>query len=290
MSKKLLLVLLALGIAVVMLFGVRSHNLKIKKQKEAKAKTEAIAKKKAEAKAQAEEEEKEKQANTFDSEIIGSDDDDVSKHIVTITDEVRKKQEKKDEKARKQAELDAQTEPNYPVELRVWDNITVPEYTKDGRRWDTYADTFSLDDFPSKWGKALDHDDVIASKRLIVGTDDVEEGHRIKGAEPISTQELFESKGTFKKYIKKHTAVTFTDLKCVKSLSSDHVALLCTYEWYSVYGFKDEMVIFEDISDTLHVDDIKPGDTFSFTAYGHNISHKTFNGNNILLVEYDTFD
>lgn len=290
MSKKLLLVLLALGIAVAMLFGVRSHNLKIKKQKEAKAKTEAVAKAKAEKEAEAEAEAKKKAETTFKPELVEDDDDDISKHIVEITDEVREKQAKKDKKAEEKAKLDAQTEPNFPTDLRVWDSITVPEYTKDGRRWDSYADTFSLSDFPSKWGTQLTHDDIIAKKRLVIGTDDVEEGHRIKGAEPLSTQELFASSKSFKKYIKKHEAVTFTDLKCVKSLSDDHVALLCTYEWYSVYGFNDEMVIFEDISDTLRVGDIKPGDTFSFTAYGQNISHKKFNGNNILLVQYDTFD
>lgn len=279
---KVLVIIIAV---VLVLFGsalgIRSHNLQKKAEAEAQAKIEAEQKAQKEAEA---EKQKEKSESYDPSLGVNSGND--AKGKVEISDEVRQEQAEEDAEAARKAELDNQTTPNYPTELRVYDHISVPEYAIDGTSWKKYANSVSLDDFGSKWGSALTHEDVITTSRVVVGTDDVEEGHHIDDESPRSVPELLNN---FDSLVKPHTAYTFTDLKAIKSLSNDHTAMLCTYEWYSVYGLKDELVVFEDISGSVPLDTIKAGDTFSFTAYGQNMSHKVVNGKNVLLVQYSTF-
>lgn len=280
--KVLIIIIVVLLVLFGSVMGIRSHNLQKKKaeaQAQAKAQAEQIAKEKAE------EEEQKKEVKSYDPSL-GVNSGTTKKSKVKISDEVKQEQAEEDAKEERQAELDNQTTPNYPTELRVYDHISVPEYAIDGTSWSKYANSVSLADFGSRWGSALTHEDVITTSRVVVGTDDVEAGHHIDGENPHSVPEILNN---FDSFIKPHTAYTFTDLKAVKSLSNDHTALLCTYEWYSVYGLKDELVVFEDISGSVPVDSIKAGDTFSFTAYGQNISHKVVNGKNVLLVQYSTF-
>jgi sortase (surface protein transpeptidase) len=280
--KKYKVLVIAIAVICVLfgtVLGIRSHNLQKKAEVQAQAKAEQVEKEKVK------EEKQKKEVKSYDPSL-GVNSSSESKDGVKISDEVRQEQAKEDAEEEHQAELNSQTTPNYPTELRVYNHISVPEYAIDGTSWMKYANKVSLADFGSMWGSALTHEDVITTSRVVVGTDDVEKGHHIDGESPRSVPEILNN---FDSLVKPHTAYTFTDLKAVKSLSDDHTAMLCTYEWYSVYGLKDELVVFEDISGSVPIDTIKAGDTFSFTAYGQNISHKVVNGKNVLLVQYSTF-
>ena len=91
------------------------------------------------------------------------------------------------------------------------------------------------------------------------------------------------------KSLDKNTAVKFTNLHIIGSLSNTHVALLCSYDWYSVFGLRDTLVVFEDISGQLNVKDFKEGDIFSATVFAHNIKRVDVNGQSVICVQYNVF-
>ena len=82
------------------------------------------------------------------------------------------------------------------------------------------------------------------------------------------------------------TCIKFTDLHVVGSLSTSHVALLCMYNWYSVFGMKDCFVLFEDMSGTLDLSNFSEGSIISFGAYRHNLKLMNVNGQRVVVVQY----
>ena len=159
-------------------------------------------------------------------------------------EEERKKQE---EEAKKAAEA---AEPTYGDDVKIWSSDGVPEIMEDGRSIKQYLAEVSLADFGSKWGSALNNEDKLTEDFYMVGVDQNPDDY-VKGVQNQSFGWLIDNLNG----LPKNGAIKFTDLNVVGSLASDHVALLCCYNWYSVWGLKETMMVFEDISGTL-----KPAD------------------------------
>lgn len=193
-------------------------------------------------------------------------------------EEERKKQE---EEAKKAAEA---AEPTYGDDVKIWSSDGVPEIMEDGRSIKQYLAEVSLADFGSKWGSALNNEDKLTEDFYMVGVDQNPDDY-VKGVQNQSFGWLIDNLNG----LPKNGAIKFTDLNVVGSLASDHVALLCCYNWYSVWGLKETMMVFEDISGTLKPADFKPGDIFSAIAYVHNIKVEKVNGQTVICVQYNTF-
>lgn len=193
-------------------------------------------------------------------------------------EEERKKQE---EEAKKAAEA---AEPTYGDDVKIWSSDGVPEIMEDGRSIKQYLAEVSLADFGSKWGSALNNEDKLTEDFYMVGVDQNPDDY-VKGVQNQSFGWLIDNLNG----LPKNGAIKFTDLNVVGSLASDHVALLCCYNWYSVWGLKETMMVFEDISGTLKPADFKPGDIFSAIAYIHNIKVEKVNGQTVICVQYNTF-
>lgn len=193
-------------------------------------------------------------------------------------EEERKKQE---EEAKKAAEA---AEPTYGADVKTWSSDGVPEIMEDGRSIKQYLAEVSLADFGSKWGSALSTEDKLTEDFYMVGVDQNPDDY-VKGVQNQSFGWLIDNIDG----LPKNGAVKFTDLNVVGSFASDHVALLCCYNWYSVWGLKETMMVFEDISGTLKPADFKPGDIFSAIAYVHNIKVEKVNGQTVICVQYNTF-
>ena len=176
-----------------------------------------------------------------------------------------------------------QTEPNYAVDVCVFDHTTVPVRNVDGSSCNDYFDAVTLDDFGSYWGKDLTKKDFLAKKKVLVGVD-----QNPKDVEKYDLQSVGWLKDNLKS-LDKNTAVKFTNLHIIGSLSNTHVALLCSYDWYSVFGLRDTLVVFEDISGQLNVKDFKEGDIFSATVFAHNIKRVDVNGQSVICVQYNVF-
>ena len=73
------------------------------------------------------------------------------------------------------------------------------------------------------------------------------------------------------------------------NLSKNPKNVLCCYDWYSAFGIDDTLVMFEDISGTVKNSDLEAGDVFSAVVYKHNMKVQKVNGQNVVLVEYNTF-
>lgn len=177
-----------------------------------------------------------------------------------------------------------QTEPNYDVDVCIFDHTTVPVRNVDGSSCKDYFDAVTLDDFDSYWGKKLTEDDFKSRTKVMVGV-----AQNPKDTEKYDLQSVGWLKDNLKK-LDKNTAVKFTNLHVIGSLSSSHVALLCSYDWYSVFGLRDTLVVFEDISGKLNVKDFKEGDIFSATAFAHNIKRMDVNGQSVICVQYNVFE
>lgn len=193
-------------------------------------------------------------------------------------EEERKKQE---EEAKKAAEA---AEPTYGDDVKIWSSDGVPEIMEDGRSIKQYLAEVSLADFGSKWGSALSTEDKLTEDFYMVGVDQNPDDY-VKGVQNQSFGWLIDNIDG----LPKNGAIKFTDLNVVGSLTSDHVALLCCYNWYSVWGLRETMMVFEDISGTLKPVDFKPGDIFSAIAYVHNIKVEKVNGQTVICVQYNTF-
>ena len=90
--------------------------------------------------------------------------------------------------------------------------------------------------------------------------------------------------------LSEETAIKFTNLHVIGSLSATHTAVLCSYDWYSVFGLKDTLVMFEDISGTLDASAFTDGAVFSATVFAHNVKVvENVNGQRVVCVQYSTF-
>ena len=178
-----------------------------------------------------------------------------------------------------------QTEPTYDVDVKVFDWTAVPERSVNGDSWKKYLGGISLSDVGTFWGTDLTWDDFVGGAKYLVGVEqdaDAEEkgdlksvGWLIKNVDSLAGND----------------AIKFTNLHVIGSLSDTHVALLCSYDWYSAFGLEDTLVIFEDISGTLDVGMFREGDIFSSTVFVHNIKvERGINGQNVVVVEYNVFE
>lgn len=177
-----------------------------------------------------------------------------------------------------------QTEPNYDVDVCIFDHTTVPIRNVDGSSCKNYLDAVSLSDFDSYWGSELTEKDFKSKKKVLVGVD-----QNPKDTEKYDLQSVGWLKDNLDD-LKGNTAIKFTNLHIIGNLSDSHVALLCSYDWYSVFGLKDTLVVFEDISGKLDVKDFKEGDIFSATAFAHNIKQMDVNGQSVICVQYNVFE
>lgn len=205
-------------------------------------------------------------------------------------DEIAKKKAEQEEEERKKAEEEAERkeqenrEPTYGDAVVVWGSDGVPDKMEDGRSIKDYLSKVSLSDFGSKWGDALTLEDKFTEDIYMVGVDQ-NPNDTLKGVQNQSFGWLIDNIDN----LPDNGAIKFTDLNVVGSLADDHVALLCCYNWYSVWGLKETMLVFEDISGTLSTDDFKSGDIFSAYIYKHNVKVTDVNGQTVICVQYNKF-
>lgn len=178
-----------------------------------------------------------------------------------------------------------QTEPNFEADFEIWGWTDVPKKNMDGSSCKAYLDKVSLEDFGTKWGYELTEEDFFSLKRYMVGVEQNPNGKLYGDLQSVGW--LIQNLSN----LNSNDAVRFTNLHVIGSLSDDHVALLCSYDWYSAHGLDDTLVVFEDISNTLEVKDFKDGDIFSATVFAHNIKvMDDVKGQRVVVVQYAVFE
>lgn len=168
------------------------------------------------------------------------------------------------------------------TKLDVYCNVTghtvVPTTNMDGSSCKNYQNGVSITDFDTYFGSALTADNLATDSYILIGTEQIKEG------DLKSTGWLRTHLGS----IDPNTAVYFTNLHVIGSLSDERVVLLCSYDWYSAYGLKDTLVVLEDISGTLKNSDFIDGDVVSTIVWAKNIKVKHVNGQDVIQIEYAT--
>lgn len=287
--KKLLIILGVLFIVIVTAFTIRTINLSKKEEQKA---IEAENKKQqeqlqAQAEEEAEAEEEESDISDYQSSLSIKAKEEKAK-----TEEARKRLEEKkaekerleqEEKAKKAAEI---AKPTYGSGVKIWEKgkDTVPERMDDGSSIKKYYSSVSLSDFGSMWGSKLTQEDKLTENFYMVGVDQNPDDY-VKGVQLQSFGWLIENLGS----LPKNSAIKFADLHVVGSLAQDHMAILACYNWYSVWGMKETLMVFEDMSGTLSPSDFQPGDVFSAMIYAHNIKVEQVNGQTVICVQYNKF-
>lgn len=198
----------------------------------------------------------------------------------------KKEAEEKAEQERKAKEAAEKATPTYGCEVNVWEKgkDTVPERMDDGSSIKDYYSKVTLADFGSNWGTKLTDVDKLTTNFYMVGVDQNPDDY-VKGVQLQSFGWLIENLNT----LPKDSAIKFTDLHVVGSLAEDHMAILACYNWYSVWGMKETLMVFEDQSGTLKASDFQPGDVFSAVIYAHNVKIENVNGQTVICVQYNKF-
>ena len=180
--------------------------------------------------------------------------------------------------------VEVKTEPNFEVEYNIFDKTGVPKKNVDGSSCKAYLEKVSLKDFGTYWGTKLTEDDFNSPQRVLVGVD--QDPNDFERGDLQSVGWVFENMDN----LSDNTAIKFTNLHVIGKLSDSHVAVLCSYDWYSAFGLTDTLVVFEDTSDTLNVEDFEDGAIFSATVFKHNMKvAENVNGKRVLCVQYDVF-
>lgn len=179
--------------------------------------------------------------------------------------------------------IEEQTDPTYPAEVIIFDHTGVPEKNLDGSSCKAYLESVTLNDFGVMWGRKLSKEDFIGGDFYMVGVK--QNPMDFKKGDLQSTGWLISNITS----LNTNDAIKFTNLHVIGSLSDSHVALLCSYDWYSAFGMKDTLVVFEDMSGTLNIDDFTEGDIFSAVIFKHNIKIVEVNDYRVIVVEYDIF-
>lgn len=179
-----------------------------------------------------------------------------------------------------------ETEPpksTFDIAVTVFDKTEVPVKNVDGSSCKAYLNSVKLADFGTYWGTALTEDDFNSQTRHLVGVDqnpdDITRGDLQSVGWLINN---FNSLGA-------NDCVKFTNLHVIGSLSDSHVALLCSYDWYSAFGLKDTLVLFEDQSGTLDKSSFPDGSIFSASVFVHNMKVMQVKNQNVVCVEYNVF-
>lgn len=189
--------------------------------------------------------------------------------------------------SQKETETESKKEdntPTYDTAITVFDHTGVPKKNVDGSSYKDYLDDVTISDFDTSFGGSLTKDDRKSKKRVLVGVEQNKDDY-VKG-DLQSVGWLINNIDS----ISSNTAIKFTNLHIIQNISDDGVALFCSYDWYSVYGLKDTMVLFVDESGTLKASDFKDGDIFSATVFKHNVKVERVNGYNVVVVKYRSFD
>lgn len=280
MSKK---VVIALGIIVALLIvGIVIRTINMSKKQEV---TQPPVESTADSGGTEDEATKPAEPEKFESSLTAS-----AKEEEREKEEVEqrlKEKEEAEEKAKKEEEERLKAEkakPTYGDAVKIWDSDGVPDIMEDGRSIKQYFKDTSIASFGSNWGTALDNKDKLTDSFYMVGVDQNPED-KVTGVQSQSFGWLITHLGG----INKNSAIKFTDLNVVDSYASDHVAMLCCYNWYSIWGLEETMMFFEDISRTLKPSDFKPGTIFSAIVYAHNIKVVEANGQKVICVQYNTF-
>ena len=180
-----------------------------------------------------------------------------------------------------------QTEPTYDILVNNFTHTEVPVKNVDGSSCKNYLSQVSLSDFDTYWGTVLTDEDFIGHKKYLVG---VEQDSVTAEKGDLQSVGWLNDNIEAEKF-QPNDAIKFTNLHIIGSLADDHLALLCSYDWYSAFGLKDTLVVFEDISGTLKPKKFKEGDVFSATVFVHNMKvMDNVKGQRVLVVEYATFD
>lgn len=287
--KKLLITLGVLFVVIVCAFTIRTINLNKKAEQKAQEEQQKQAQEQ-----QVQTEQMEEQSDEEDEEVseYQSSLSIKAKEEQSKTEEARKRlEEKKAEKERKEQEEKAKkaaeiAEPTYGSEVKIWEKgkDTVPERMDDGSSIKNYYSSISLSDFGSMWGSKLTQEDKLTENFYMVGVDQNPDDY-VKGVQLQSFGWLIENLNS----LPKNSAIKFADLHVVGSLADDHMAILACYNWYSVWGMKETLMVFEDMSGTLNPADFQPGDVFSAMIYAHNIKIEKVNGQTVICVQYDKF-
>lgn len=269
-------VIIGVVILVIAMFGIRSHNMKKKTlELQEKARQEALAKEQ-EAQAALEQD--------VETEPVPQNDYHNSLGLDADRDKDERIEIEEEEETYTYVEP-VQTEPTYDTVVTIYDHTVVPKKNVDGSSCKAYQNKVTLNDFGTYWGSSLTEDDFFGGDFYMVGVeqnpDDILKGDLQSTGWLISN---FDS-------LNDNDAIKFTNLHVIGQLSTSHVALLCSYDWYSAFGLTDTLVVFEDISNSLRIGDFRDGDIFSATVFKHNIKiMDNVNGQRVIVVEYATFE
>lgn len=270
--KKLCIVLAVVLVLIIVMFAIRSHNLKNKANSESVdiSTTQAVQS----TQIKQDEEVKKEPENTYKNSLgLDADKD-------------------KDERIEYEIETEAPPEPTEPVQtdptytpvVTIYDHTSVPKKNMDGSSCKAYQSSVKLADFGTFWGSSLTDDDFKAGNFYMVGVE--QNPDDTLKCDLQSTGWLIDNLSS----LKDNDCIKFTNLHVIGSLSDTHTALLCSYDWYSAFGLKDTLVVFEDISNTLSPSDFEDGDIFSALVFRHNIKVETVKGQRVIVVQYATFN
>lgn len=176
--------------------------------------------------------------------------------------------------------------PRYEVSAKVFGFREAPKNSQDPNDRNCFRRYYSevkLADFGTYWGSDLTQEDFLGNTCHYVGVEE-EDYNPINNIQSVGW--LISNFST----LAQNDAIKFTNLHVIGTLSDTHVALLCAYDWYSAYGLKDVVVVFEDISDTLEVSDFKAGDIFEATVFVHNVKVlDDVAGQRVVVCQYATY-
>lgn len=260
--RKLLIILIVVLLLVVVMFAIRHHNLSKKAEQQ---------------------EQQQVEQQVIDTPTQEPDTIPEPSYQSSLNN--RTEDKKNNSKVEKNTEEETVPEitPNFDVTCKVFGHTKVPNKNMDGSSCKNYLSRVKLADFGTFWGTPLDVNDMQSTTKYLVGVDQDDIEEEIADLQSVGWLiSNFDNLG-------EHDAVKFTNLHVIGSLSDTHVAVLCSYDWYSAFGLKDTLVVFEDISGTLSVEDFDDGAIFSATVFVHNMKVIKVNGQNVVCVQYNVF-
>ena len=257
--RGLVITVAILLVLFIICLGIRHHNLSKKAQNEPTDIADMVQVTEEQGQPQVVEKDTEKESFTSN---VGLQDSDEEEETEEESTEVLKKPE------------------NSIVDIycTVTGHTGVPSKNLDGSSCKGYLSQVSISDFDTYFGSELTDENLSSTSYILVGTEQIKDGD-------------LQSTGWLRANLSNlddNTVVYFTNLHVIGSLSDERVVLLCSYDWYSAYGLKDTLVVFEDISGTLSTSDYSDGDIISTVAWVKNIKSYVVNGQNIIHVEFAT--
>lgn len=272
MNKKLIIVLGVLAVLVIAMFAIRAHNLS-KRNAEAPPEETQNAPVDVGQLEQDVQEEQKPEGSYASSLGLGTGEGDGRVEV--------KDPEPESEEPTEVPEPEAK----YDTVVTIFDHTEVPNRNMDGSSCKDYLSSVTLNDFGTFWGTQLTDADFEGGDFYMVGVEQNPDD-TLRG-DLQSTGWLIDNLGR----MNDNDAISFRNLHVIGDLSQSHVAMLCSYDWYSAYGMRDTLVVFEDISGVLDPKDFKAGDIFSATVFAHNIKVlSNVHGQRVIVVQYAVFE